>query len=433
MQWTTEQVLAAAPDAQVASAGKKLAEGRHWRNAGQDAEAIWGECQGSALYQVRVALADLASKCSCPSRKFPCKHAVGLLVLAVQAPANVPEAARPEWVASWIEKREKPKAAAKEEKAPDPQAQAKRAAQRHERVLEGLSALELWMNDAVRSGLADLESRGTAPWEQQASRLVDAQAPSLATRMRALATIAGATDDWTERLLGALGRVALLIHAYRRLEQLDAKLQSDVRAAIGWTLTEDEVRAHGERVGDEWVVLGSIVEDGDRVRTQRAWLAGTRSGRTALVLQFAAGPAGFAHVLMTGTIVDAELVFWPSAYPQRALIAERRSQRGTSALAAHATIASMLDAAASVLAAQPWLWRSGVAIDGVIPELDARGNAWVRDRDGDMLPLAGRDHWKLLALTGGHACGLTAEWDGFALTPLACVVDGVFHRLTEVA
>ncbi|MDQ3283523.1 MAG: SWIM zinc finger family protein, partial [Acidobacteriota bacterium] len=33
-----------------------------------------------------MALTDLASKCSCPSRKFPCKHAVGLLVLGVQSP-----------------------------------------------------------------------------------------------------------------------------------------------------------------------------------------------------------------------------------------------------------------------------------------------------------------------------------------------------------
>lgn len=380
-----------------------------------------------------MALTDLASKCSCPSRKFPCKHAVGLLVLGVQSPANVPAAARPEWVSSWIDKRDKPKAAPKEEKAPDPQAQAKRAAQRHERVLEGLSALELWMNDAVRNGLAELESRGTAPWEQQASRLVDAQAPALATRMRTLAHLAGATGDWTERLLGALGRIALLIHAYRRVDQLETKLQADVRTAIGWTLTEEEVHARGERVADEWIVLGSVTEEGDRVRTQRSWLAGTNSGRTALVLQFAAGPAGFPQVLMTGTVVGAELVFWPSAFPQRALIAERRSQRSTNELHAHATIASMLDAAATALAAQPWLWRSAYAIDAVVPELDARGNWSVRDRNGDVLPLAGHDHWKLLALSGGHACGLTAEWDGFALTPLACVIDGVFHRLTEVA
>lgn len=433
MQWTTEQVIAAAPDAQVASAGKKLAEPRHWRNTGQDAEAIWGECQGSALYQVRVALADLASKCSCPSRKFPCKHAVGLLVLGVHSPGSVPPSPQPEWVSSWIEKREKPKAAPKEEKAVDPQAQAKRAAQRHERVLAGLAALELWMNDSVRNGLADLESRRAAPWEQQASRLVDAQAPALATRIRAMAAIAGGTDDWTERLLGALGRVALLIHAFRRLDQLDPNLQYDVRAAIGWTLTEDEVHARGERLADEWLVLGSATEEGDRVRTQRAWLAGTKSGRTALVLQFAAGAGGFAQVLLPGTTIDAELVFWPSAYPQRAMIAERRSQRMATALHGHETIGSMLDAAANALAAQPWLWRTGFAIDGVIPELDARGAWSVRDRNGDVLPLAGRDHWKLLALTGGHACGLAAEWDGFALTPLACVIDGVVHRLTEVA
>ena len=31
--------------------------------------------------QVQVALAELASKCSCPSRKFPCKHGLALLLM----------------------------------------------------------------------------------------------------------------------------------------------------------------------------------------------------------------------------------------------------------------------------------------------------------------------------------------------------------------
>jgi SWIM zinc finger len=435
MQWTTDQVLAAAPDAQVAAAGRKLAEAKHWRNQGCDDDAIWGECQGSALYQVRVARADLAAKCSCPSRKFPCKHAVGLLLLTVQAPAAVPRGEQPEWVSSWIGKREETaarKAKPAEEKKADPEAQAKRAAQRHERVLDGLESLDLWMADLVRNGLAELETKGVALWEQQAARLVDAQAPALATRVRALSTVAGASADWAERLLGGLGRIALLTEAYRRLDQLHPHLQADVRAAVGWTLNEEEVHAAGERVSDEWLILGSTVEDGDRVRTQRTWLQGLKSGRTALVLQFAAGGAQFTQLLMPGLTIDADLVFWPSAWPQRALIAESRAQRHAAGLHAHPSFDGLFDAAATACAAQPWLWRIGVALDGVVPAVDARGEWRLRDRDGAVLPLDGRDHWRLLALSGGNAVGLTAEWDGYVLAPLAVVIDGTFHRLTGV-
>lgn len=431
MSYTAEQVIAAAPDAQVAAAGKKLADPKQWQSLGRDAEALWGECKGSALYQVRVALADLTSKCNCPSRKFPCKHGVGLLLLAAQSPRSVSEAAQPEWVATWLAKRvetaaRKAKPAAG--KKVDAAAQAKRAASRHERVLAGLEALDRWMNDLVRAGLAELETKGPSMWEREAARLVDAQAPALAARVRSLANLPG-TPDWAERLLGELGRIALLTHAYRRIDELDPPLAADVRAAIGWTLTEEEVRAHGDRIADDWLILGSAFEDDDRLRTQRTWLAGLRSSRRALVLQFAAGGAGFAEVLLPGTIIDADLLFWPSAQPQRALIEARRSNRPAAELRAHTTIAAMLDDVASMLAAQPWLRLAGVSLDGLVPDVDERGEWSVRDRDGALLPLAGGDHWRLLALSGGAPLGLTAEWDGAALAPLAAVIDGVFHRL----
>src|SRR6266487_2270694 len=62
MNLTIEQVTALAPDASSAAAAKKLATPAAWRGLGQSAAALWGECQGTALYQVRVALADLDRK-----------------------------------------------------------------------------------------------------------------------------------------------------------------------------------------------------------------------------------------------------------------------------------------------------------------------------------------------------------------------------------
>lgn len=79
---TSDQVLALVPDASSASAGKKLGNPRTWQNLGQNSSALWGECQGSALYQVKVELSTLTTRCSCSGRKFPCKHSLGLLLLA---------------------------------------------------------------------------------------------------------------------------------------------------------------------------------------------------------------------------------------------------------------------------------------------------------------------------------------------------------------
>ena len=81
MQLTAEQIAEMAPDPASAAAGKKLAGLKHWQSVGKNTAALWGLCQGSAVYQVKVDLANMGYHCSCPSRMFPCKHVLGLLLL----------------------------------------------------------------------------------------------------------------------------------------------------------------------------------------------------------------------------------------------------------------------------------------------------------------------------------------------------------------
>jgi hypothetical protein len=117
-------------------------------------------------------------------------------------------------------------------------------------VAQGLDALDLWLDDLLRQGLATVETQPATFWERQAARMVDAQAPGIAARLRRMAGIPNASPDWPRRLLDELGRLALLSEAYRRLDTLAPALQEDVRQAIGWTLKEEDVLAGGEVVAD---------------------------------------------------------------------------------------------------------------------------------------------------------------------------------------
>lgn len=236
MELTAEAVLAMASDPASASAGQKLATGKDWQNLGRSAEALWGECRGSAIYQVRVDRHDLSAMCSCPSRKFPCKHTLGLLLLLTASPAAIPEAEPPAYVAEWLAKRAETalKRQAKPQEpdgakdlgtpAKEGDAQAKRAERRAAQVRQGLETLDLWLCDLVRNGIAGLEHQPTSFWEAQAARLVDAKAPGIAARLRRLAAIPGSGADWPARLLGEMGRLALLIRAYERIESMDTAL-----------------------------------------------------------------------------------------------------------------------------------------------------------------------------------------------------------------
>ncbi len=440
MQLTVEQILTLAPDVGSQAAGRKLGTVKPWQNPGQTDTAVWGECQGSALYQVRVDLASFGYHCSCPSRKLPCKHVLGLLLLAAGSSAAVPRAEPPEWVADWLAKRAA-RAQQREEKKEkaaqpaDPAAQAKRAEQRQQRVLEGLDRFDLWLNDLVRNGLAGLELQPASFWENQAKRLVDAQAPGLAARLRRLGEIPGSTPNWPRRLLGHLGRLALLTHAYRRLDQFDEALQSDLCQLVGWTLNRDDLAVQGDIVSGRWLVLGQIVEDEDRFRVQRSWLIEQGGERTALVLQFSAAGRPFQEAIPPGTCQGGDLVFWPSAYPQRARFGVRRGELTAivGELPGVPAVSEFLQQFAAALARQPWLERFLCVLKNVTP-IPRRAAPWlIRDATGAALPLAGREHWKLLALSGGRPVDLAGEWNGEELLPLGVAAEGAYHLLRDDA
>src|SRR5918996_4498463 len=127
MNYSSDQIIALAPDAASAKAGRSLATASKWQNVGGDERALWGECQGSGAkpYQIVIDLNEPAFKCSCPSRKFPCKHSLGLfLLVANQRATGSTVTTAPDWAAEWLEKRDeqvqrRSEAAKKADEPPD--------------------------------------------------------------------------------------------------------------------------------------------------------------------------------------------------------------------------------------------------------------------------------------------------------------------------
>ena len=91
MVLTAAQILDTAADAPSRKAGQDLAKPAKWSGFGRDGDLVWGEIKGSGAspYRTVADLAGSASKCTCPSRKLPCKHALGLMLLGISAPASM--------------------------------------------------------------------------------------------------------------------------------------------------------------------------------------------------------------------------------------------------------------------------------------------------------------------------------------------------------
>ena len=417
--WSVDAVLGLAPDASSANAARGLAAGGRWEALGRDDTALWGLARGSGStpYQTAIDVAGTAYRCSCPSRKVPCKHALALMLLHAGSPDAVPEAEAPPWVREWLESRreraERSAARGEARGAPDAEAQARRAAQRAGRVEQGLAELERWLSDLVRGGVAAAPSRSYAYWDAAAARLVDAQAPRLARRVRELAGAALARDEWTERLVGDLGRLALLVDAARHLDELPPDLASEVRSQLGFT---GRVRGRCPRRARRGrLARGRAGADRGGAPAHPPHLAGRRAQRRrALLMAFAAGTQPLEPALAPGTIHHAALAWYPGAPPTRALVVGDAVAAGVmEGLPPGGGVEAALAQHADALAQNPWHRRTLVLLDGV--RLVRRDGRWhAVDAAGDALPLVRGDHWPLVAFGGGGEVALAGEWYGRA-------------------
>ncbi|MBW4520609.1 MAG: SWIM zinc finger family protein [Scytolyngbya sp. HA4215-MV1] len=439
-QWTSEHVLALAPDAASAKNGQGLAMLNKWSSLGQQASVIWGECQGSGKtpYRTQIDVSEPAFRCSCPSRKFPCKHSLALFLLRAEHP-NVFEAkAPPDWVTEWLTTRSQraEKQAEKQAKpssqTTDPSAQAKRTAARQQKVNAGVQELRLWLEDRIRQGLATVPQESYQTWDRVASRMIDAQAPGLARQVRMLAGIAHSGGGWSDRLLEQLGRIYLITEGFQRLERLPIPVQSDLRTQIGWSLSQEEVLSTQPAQADCWLVVGQRTDTDDRLKTRRTWLLGLSSATFALLLDFAHGQQPFEQNFLLGTCQEAEFVFYPSAYPLRALLKTRQEAVLLSQPPSGADISTAIARYNRAFAVCPWLEQFPLLLQAVLPIRE--GDRWlIQDVQGVGLPLSPRidpkQGWQLLALSGGKSLTLFGEWNGTDLLPLTVWLEDRFYEL----
>lgn len=445
---TAVEQLATDQSSLKAAAG--LAKPGKWSGLGtsHDGALIWGECAGSGANPYRVAadLRDMGSKCTCPSRKFPCKHALALLWLHAEAILPFPAAETPEWVIEWLGRRRsigsapKPVAAAsgipktlnaarsvEPDPAPDPKAaarrdaaNAKRAEETERAILAALEALEQWVGDQLRLGLGGFVEDATARCRRIGARLVDGKA----------AALAGHVDELPARLLalppgdrvrGAtveLARLVMLARAFRA-DPRDPELRRAFASAEKREALLDDPAAM--RVTAAWEVLAEQVRTRrDGLISQTTWLLNLKDGpRFAMLLDFfpaSAGRRGSAFV--PGEQFIGDILFYPARNPLRAvLIGREAGVIDGPPLDWPRPDAPLEEALTAPFLAEPWAAERPVLLPPGRIGFDRAGAPWWRPHEGNTpLPLAGEAEG---LLTGTDLTCSAALWSGHRLEILA--------------
>lgn len=435
MPLSEAQILELAPDAAAAKSGKDLANAiAKWKNMGCDETAIWGQCQGSGkdAYLTQVDINNTAFKCSCPSRKFPCKHGIGLYLLYARQIALFSEREQPAWVQEWISKR----IAKSEQIAPNnatisaekAEKQAKdkekRAAQRNEKVQNGINELNLLLKDLVRGGLLSFQSKAPSFWSEKAAHLVDAQASGIANLLHEFKQINYAAPNWQLLCMQQLSKLYLLANAYQNLDALPQALQHDIKNLIGWSAKKEEIMNHpnATTISDTWLVCGKQIEENteQKISTQYIWLYGQQSQQYALLLDFATPFSPFSYFLVPNTAQEATLTFYPSAAPFRALLHDN-AQTNPFAYPSHLypNFETMGNAYAQRLSLQPFADKIPFWVKQI--NISKHQNYWYGyDQNGLYIPLHAQFEkiYTLLALSGGMPCDMCLIYYQQQIIPL---------------
>ncbi|MEM7203487.1 MAG: SWIM zinc finger family protein [Planctomycetota bacterium] len=467
---TLERIEEVAPDQASLNAAKKLVQPAKWPSLFADAGGtlLWGECQGSGStpYRMAVALRDLGAKCSCPSRKFPCKHSLALMWWRVEQPERFAVGEVPEWVALWLSRRKSTPSEAGSDAAPKAAKSARRAAAaavaatdqpaaasaasqarhraaREQSILAGLDELDQWIADQLEQGLGAFAPRATEQCRVASRRLADAKATGLSVRVEALGPRYFATPESRRNgmLLQELGGLHLLAEAYRRQDELPPPLRNDVRRLLGWTTRRADLLASSDadRARGTWCVLATPrTTQPDRLVRCETWLAAVApeaAPHHAVLVDHvpASGASSWLPPAPRGAQIRGELVFHPSALPCSAILVadEASTAEAPTAQAPTAevgepsvprTAVALREALADDhrrLAAHPWLGTRLLA-GRAVARRDLGGAIWFTDEAADVaVPTEPQHELACAPLVGLGAIDVHGLFDGAQWTPLA--------------
>ncbi len=459
---TPEQVLLLAPDRAAATAATQAADPGAWSMAGCDDEAVWGQYVATSAepYEVAVDLGGPAFRCTCPSRKVPCKHCLGLLLMHAQQ--HVVPAKRLPFAQQWMQRRDRHPTSREQQAVPDVQGagddevtveaatagvrtgartgghdpqRERRRLDRAERMRAGLLELDRWLADRVRTGLASPELADPDTWDRLAARLVDAQCGGLANRVKRIATRVGQHARWHEDVLEEMAVLHALAQGAMRTSTLPEHLADGVHGAAGLTTAKDDVLAGVPSTAD-WSVLGESRTREDRITVQRTWLAhqgGGPDGRPrttwAMLLAFGAFGNEVTTEHHVGTRFHADVHWYPGAVPLRALVGRVHQEPRPAAAPTPDTVADAVAAAGWALAAEPWLERYPT-LTRVVPMPRGNGRWVLADRTGAMPIVPG--FWRLaelVAMSGGTPITVMGELGADGVQPLTVWVSGAMVLL----
>lgn len=176
--------------------------------------------------------------------------------------------------------------------------------------------IQVRLRDALRSGLFRMASDVLGNTELLRRRLIDNQAPGLASMLARLSELNTDSIYWKREFVGAVSRIYMLSTAIGNIKNLDTVWQNEVLMLAGVSFPQAEV-SQSDAVNDVWLCLAATRSSFNSMTMIRTWFVGRASRRIACNIEYVAGTHHIASMLSPGTCYNSAFHFFPGIHSMR--------------------------------------------------------------------------------------------------------------------
>jgi len=297
-------------------------------------------------------------------------------------------------------------------------------------MLIGANEIVVWLADVINNGITTLYNQPEDFWESISKRMVDAQLSGISNRLKHIKNAIAQEDE--EYIIDAISEIYLLAKSLQKIESLSEDMALSLLKAGGYNITKKHL-VNAELIKDEWLVLGVVLGEEDKIRFRRTWIQGQRTKFMGQILDYAWGKQDFMQNWQAGRTFRGDIRVYPGAYKLRVYIeAHTHTPQLFNSFAAYPDLDAFLKAYTMAIASNPVLYRFPVCLKEVSIQLKDQ-EAYIVDKALNSIPCFCSENvkWGLIAAGSGLNIQVFGEWDGTHFLPLSLIKEGRFIKIKK--
>lgn len=294
----------------------------------------------------------------------------------------------------------------------------------------GANEIIVWLADVVNNGITTLYNQPEEFWDSISKRMVDAQLSGIGNRLKHVKNAIAEEEE--EYIIDAISEIYLLAKSLSKIDVLPESMALSLLKAAGYNITKKHL-VNAELISDDWLVLGQVHGEEDRIRYRRTWIQGQRTKFMGQILDYAWGKQDFMQNWQVGRSFKGDARVYPGAYKLRlAIEAHSHTSQLISSFAAYQDLNAFLKAYTLAVAAHPVLFHFPVSLKEIRIQLKHQ-EIYIIDKSLNAIPCFCSENakWGLLAAAAGQEIQLFGEWDGSKFHPLSLISTGRFIKINN--